>query len=132
MKKLISFFSLFCIALFVAFAQNNDCKSSQLLTDIESGDIAKLSTYMNGSLELSLLNSDNVYSKSQSKIILEDFFRKNKPNKFETIHESEKNNAVFIIGNLHTNKGIYRVSILLKKDDTANFLIYQLRIENGN
>ena len=47
------------------------------------------------------------------------------------MHQGGKEGSKYVIGNLTTSTGTYRVSLFLKNQDNAQ-VIQQLRIESGN
>ena len=77
--------------------------------------------------ELVIQREDNVYSKEQVSVIMNSFFKRNVPSQFTIVHQGMRDNSQFVIGNLQTNNGTYRIYLLIKHN-----LIYQLRIENPN
>ncbi len=80
-------------------------------------------------LELILLDEEDVYSKAQGEQILKDFFLKYTPTKAVVLHKLNTNqNFRFGVLTLGTNKGDFRVSITLKKID-KDFLITELRVD---
>lgn len=96
---------------------------------IQTGNSRELAKYFSASVELVILNVENVYSKSQAEQILKDFFQSHKPNSFTIIHEGGKEKSIYAIGTLSTNNGTFRVYILLKETNNT-YYIHQLRIEN--
>ena len=96
---------------------------------LQAGNSHELAKYFSASVELVILNAENVYSKSQAEQILKDFFQSHKPNNFTIIHEGGKEKSIYAIGTLSTNNGTFRVYILLKETNNT-YYIHQLRIEN--
>jgi hypothetical protein len=56
------------------------------------------------------------------------FFSSHSPKSFSVIHQGGKEGAQYVIGNLDTQKGTFRVYFLLKKNNGKDY-IHQLRIE---
>jgi hypothetical protein len=77
---------------------------------------------------LVVIDNDNVYSKAQAKQIVSNFFSNFTPESFSIIHQGGKEGAKYVIGNLITNNGNFRVYFLLKKNEGKEY-IHQLRIE---
>jgi len=100
----------------------------KLIVSIQSGDAKTLSGFFNDNIELVVLENDNVYSKAQAQQIVSKFFTDHKPKKFSIIHQGGKDGSKYVIGNLTTKKGSFRVYFLLKVDQ-GNSFIHQLRIE---
>lgn len=100
----------------------------EIITSLKNGDSKTLSEYFNQNVELVVLENDNVYSKAQAQQIVSKFFSSNTPESFNVIHQGGKEGAKYVIGNLKTNNGSFRIYFLLKSNDEKNY-IHQLRIE---
>lgn len=100
----------------------------EILTSLKNGDSKTLSEYFNQNVELVVLENDNVYSKAQAQQIVNRFFDENTPESFTVIHQGGKEDAKYVIGNLKTNTGSFRIYFLLKTNDGKSY-IHQLRIE---
>jgi hypothetical protein len=98
---------------------------------IKSGNAAELSKYMNSTVELLLLEKEDFYKKVVAETILKDFFDAYHTKDFVIRHQGARNDAQYAIGNLETEKGSFRVYILLKKVD-QELLIHIIRIEPDN
>ncbi|MDD4191078.1 MAG: DUF4783 domain-containing protein [Mangrovibacterium sp.] len=100
----------------------------EVVTGFKTGNAATLSAYFNQSIEMVVLEHDDVFSKAQAQQIVSDFFSRNKAQEFSIIHQGGKEGARYAIGNLVTNNGTFRVYFLLKDAGDKSF-IHQLRIE---
>ena len=98
---------------------------------IKAGNAAELSKYMNSTIELLLLDKEDFYKKNVAETILRDFFSEYQTKDFTIRHQGAKSDAQYAIGNLKTEKGDFRVYLLLKKVD-QELLIHQIRIESDN
>ncbi|QZE13394.1 DUF4783 domain-containing protein [Halosquirtibacter laminarini] len=112
-----------CVAM-VAQAGIVD-KVSNALTQ---GDASRLAAFFNESVELVVLDKEGIYSKDQAKVIVTSFFNKYQPTKFTSLHNGGKPDATYVIGNLVTSSGQFRVYFLVKGTD-SNQKVYQLRFE---
>ncbi|MDD2634160.1 MAG: DUF4783 domain-containing protein [Bacteroidales bacterium] len=93
------------------------------------GNAVELSKHFNSSVELVILDKEDVYSKQQAEQILKGFFDKNKSKSFSLLHQGGKEGAQYAIGNLITANGkTYRVYFLVK-ESAGKPLIHQMRIE---
>ncbi len=118
------------LTTFVAvFAQNE--VPSDVISALGSGDISKLSPFLNSNVELVVAKTNDVFSRQQATGIIADFFKKNKVSAFSVLHNGTKESASFLIGTLNTNNGNFRVYILMRKSGNQS-LIQQLRIESSN
>lgn len=95
---------------------------------IKAGNSKELAKFFNSTIELTILNKEDVYSKSQAELIVKDFFKKYSPENFIILHRGGKEVTKYAIGNLTTTNGIFRVYFLLKTENEIP-LIHQLRIE---
>ena len=75
------------------------------------------------SVDLNIPGNEGVYSKAQAELILKDFFAKNNPTGYKTLHKgSSRDGALYSIGNLQTEKGIYRAYFYMKKKGEDYFI----------
>ena len=124
-KKL--FFTVFIISGFIIFS--NQIKAQvpdEIIQSLKTGDSKTLSEYFNQNVEMVVLENDNVYSKAQAQQIVTKFFSDNSPESFNILHQGGKGDQ-YVIGNLVTNKGSFRVYLFLKKNNGKDY-IHQLRI----
>lgn len=126
-KKFI--FAIFMASTFVvAGMQANAQIPDEIILSFKNGNSKTLADYFNQNIELVVLEDDNVYSKAQAQQIVGKFFGNNKPESFTVIHQGGKEDAKYVIGNLKTNNGSFRIYFLLKTSAQKNY-IHQLRIE---
>lgn len=102
-----------------------------IITSIKTGNSTKLSSFFNENVELVVLENENVLSKSHAQQVVNEFFKKNTPQKFSIIHQGGKGDSNYAIGNLETINGKFRVYFLIKTINQVSF-IHQLRIEKQN
>jgi hypothetical protein len=97
---------------------------------LRSGDAKQLATFFDTSIDLTVIDQENVYSKAQAEFVIKDFFSKNPPKSFAVIHKgSSPEGTQYAIGNLVTTNGkSLRVSFYIKNSG-AKSVIQELRIE---
>ena len=96
---------------------------------IESANTHDLAEKFTNNIDLSILNVDAVYSKTQAEMVLKRFFKDNAPVDFVIEHQgSAGTECRYVIGKLITTKSEYRVTYFLKSDG-ENTQIKQFRIE---
>ncbi len=95
------------------------------------GSAEELARYFNNTIELVILDNEDVYSNVQAQQIIDNFFTDHYPKSFEFVHQGGKEESKFAIGKLVTFNGTFRVYILIKLKDDKPF-IHQLRIEPEN
>ena len=128
MKKiapLIAF--LWIISAFPVSGQEESIPEGIVLS-MKAGNAEELAKHFHNNVELIILETEDVYSRSQAEQIIRKFFLENKPQAFNIIHEGGPESSRYAIGNLTTTGNTFRVSILTKKQEGIP-LIHQLRIE---
>lgn len=102
-----------------------------IANSIRSGDARQLAVFFGNTIDLQIIDQENVYSKAQAELILKDFFIKNQPKSFTILHKgSSPEGTQYVIGNLTTTKGkSFRTSFHLKNINGRSVL-QELRIEN--
>jgi hypothetical protein len=119
---------LFTIGSLAAIGQDQTKIPAGISLAIKAGNATELSKYMNSTVELLLLDKEDFYKKNVAETILKDFFNEYHTKDFLIRHQGARNDAQYAIGNLETEKGSFRVYILLKKVD-QELLIHIIRIE---
>jgi hypothetical protein len=99
-------------------------------TAIRNGDAKQLASYFENSIDLTVLDQENVYSKAQAEFVIKDFFSKNPPKTFTILHKgSSPEGTQYAIGTLVTTSGkSLRVSFYVKMTG-GKPTIQELRIE---
>ena len=67
---------------------------------IKSGNAAQMAKFFDASVEISMPDKSNSYSKSQAEMVLKDFFSTNAVKNFEVIHKGENAGSQYCIGTL--------------------------------
>jgi hypothetical protein len=106
---------------------------SNLVSDVsgyfKSGNAKEIAKFFNTSVELSISDETDTYSKAQAEQILRDYFGKNVPVNSTVIHLINTNpNYQIGILSLLTKSVKRRVTVTFKKT-SGEFLITELRIE---
>ena len=127
-KKILILFVM-CLGSIV-YANNAFAKiPDEIFKAIENANIDELSKYLNSSVELVILDKDDVCSKQQSILILKNFFMKNKIKSFSIVHQGGKEEAQYAICKMEdTNGNNFRIYFLVKSSENK-LLIHQFRIE---
>jgi len=130
MKRILFILALFSTISFGVNGQNQTADDIAAL--LQTGNASGLSRYFMNNVDLTILNTDDVYSKSQATQITKRFFDDNPPSAFSIKHEGKsKLDDHYRIGTLTTSNGEFRVTYFLKNND-GNYLIKQLRIESND
>lgn len=103
---------------------------TELITAFKQGNSISLSNFFGNRIELSIEDKEAIYSKSQAKQIIAKFFKEYPPTDFRKKHAGGKSGANYVIGDLLTKKGKFRVNFLIK-NNTGKFVIHRLNIEKN-
>jgi hypothetical protein len=122
-KYLLSFLILIISSSFTS------ASFSQIINAIKTGKSDEVAKYLDSTVEITLPNKSNSYSKSQAELVLHEFFTNNPVKNFEVLHQSENGNSQYCIGNLSTSNGVFRTTIFIKQKGQKQ-LVQELRFEN--
>ena len=101
----------------------------KIIEAMQIGNATELAKYFNSSVELVILDKEDIYSKQQAEQIVKNYFEKNKVKTFTLLHHGGKEGAKYAICNLQTAENkIFRVYFLIKENNGKQ-LIHQMRIE---
>lgn len=128
MKKVII---LSVIAILFSISVKGGDVPSDIVNAFKTGDASAIASYFNSTIELTIYNKEEIYSKTQAERILKDFFINNPPTQFSIIHQGGKETSRYAIGSLVSGSKNFRVTFLLKSTNSKIF-IHQLRIESTN
>ncbi len=118
-----------CIVLSGLFVHAQNDVAKQIATALQRGDAAAIGTFLVPSVDLTILDDEDMYPSDQVVKKLARFFAANKPSKFEIKHEgTSKLDDHYRIGDLTTSTGTYRVTYFMKKG-AKGMQLKQLRIE---
>jgi hypothetical protein len=97
---------------------------------LSEGDAATLSNYLDNSVDLTLLDKQTVVDKATATTNLREFFSKNRPKSFNTVHQGSSKGADshYTIGDLGASNGNFRV-YLYYKNVGEKPVIQEIRIE---
>ena len=99
----------------------------QIENGLKTGNAKMIASCFNDNVELIILDKENVCSKEQGEIILNDFFNKNRPTDFKLTHQGGTD-SVYGIGKMQTATANFRIYFMLKSFANKPLLV-QLRIE---
>ena len=123
---------LFLLTLFTPFTSLPILQGDIIDTlagHFKTGSSKEIAVNFSSSVDLIIIDEEDVYSKAQAEQILRSFFSKYPPNKSTVIHRLNNHpNYRYGAISLATKNGTFRVSITMKKTGNA-FFITELRIE---
>jgi hypothetical protein len=125
--------SLFLFIISLSSLYSSTAIQADIIDDLSSyfktGNSKEIAKSFASTIELIIIDEEDVYSKAQGEQILRDFFIKHPPVKTSIFHKINTNpNYRFGVIILSTAKETFRVSITMKKFNTS-FSITELRIE---
>ena len=121
-------FGVLLMILIASAVFANDIYDKVILA-IKAGNAKELASMFDNSIELTILENEQTYSKAQAEQVVKDFFVKNQPKTFEVIHRGSSNEgSKYGIGTLTTGGKTFRVYFLVKQKGQVS-LIQELRFE---
>jgi hypothetical protein len=104
-----------------AFAQTDVI--SQVKETIKAGSAKELSRYLNQTVDVTLNDGAQSYSKTQAEFVFRDFFKQHPPLEFTIIHQgTSKGGQTFGIGQYKTDTETYRVYMKIKTVDNQQLV----------
>lgn len=101
----------------------------EIVAALKNGNAAQVARYFDNSIEITLPQKSNTYSKSQGEMILRDFFVNNSIKGFDVIHQGENAGSYYCIGTLITRTAQYRTTFFIKQKGDRQ-IIQEIRFEN--
>lgn len=96
---------------------------------MKTGNTSQISKYFDNTIEITMPDKSNSYSKSQAELVLQDFFSANPVKAFEVVHKGENGGSQYCIGTLVTKSGSFRTTVFMKQKGDR-LLLQELRFEN--
>lgn len=125
MKQLLFFM------LFAPFLTGSEANLAAISQAIKSGDAESLGRYFDNTVEVAVLDQEDVYDKTKAIAVVRAFFTQNKPKSFDQVHQgtSKGNDSQYCIGNMVTvNNATFRVYLYMKVIGDQ-YLIQELRFD---
>jgi hypothetical protein len=101
----------------------------EVVNGLKNGDAAQIARYFDNTVEITMPDKSNNYSKNQAEIVLKDFFTTNGIKTFEVIHKGENAGSQYCIGTLVTKNGSFRTTVFMKQKNDKQ-LLQEIRFEN--
>ncbi len=114
MKKIFTFFLVTSAILLSSFMQQMQSGIDEVIGALRSGNSTELSKYFDESIELTLPDQSDSYSRAQAQLIVKDFFKNNGVKGFELKHKGGTPDNQYCIGTLQTNAGSFRTHVMMK------------------
>jgi hypothetical protein len=126
MKKYLTFL---LIAIFMYTSSFGQPQVEEVAKGLYTGDISRVIKYFDKMVDITILNDRSTYSKTQAEMVLRNFFSKNTVRSFQMKYTNgPKEASVFVIGELVTINGTFRVYIFFRQKD-KQFHLREMRFE---
>jgi hypothetical protein len=90
---------------------------------IKAGSAKELSRFLNQTVDVTLDDGPQSYSKAQAEFVFRDFFKQHPPTEFSIIHQgTSKGGQTFGIGQYKTGADTYRVYMKIKAVDSQQLV----------
>jgi Domain of unknown function (DUF4783) len=125
MKK---FFTLFLVS-FTMLSFSSMQGLEDVVAALKNNNASQMALYFDNTVDITLPEKSNSYSKSQAEVILRDFLSNNPVKSFEKLHKGDNSGSEYCIGKLVTKNRVYRTTIFMKQKGDKQFL-QEIRFEN--
>lgn len=122
--------TLLFLLFFSSLTTTNDFSLASITKAMNTGDAEALGQYFDNSIELSVLDNEDIYDKAQAIQIVKNFFSQHQPKSFSQLHHgsSPASDSQYCIGNLVTSDSTYRVYIYMKMS-AGKTVIQEIRFD---
>jgi len=129
--RLVRTKALACLVLLFSCIEGHaQSNLKEIASAIKQGDAKELSLFFDKQIDLTFSENTNTYSKNQAEQILQKFFIKVGPTNFvnEQQGTSTANNTRFVIGNMNSESGVYKVYMFFVQK-SGQYMLRELRFE---
>jgi len=123
---------LVSLSMQVKAQEVSDVMKNEIIQAVESGNARDLAKYFGNNVELTLPGNEGTFSKSQSEIIIREFFSRNSVADFQINHQgASRDGSTYMIGTyLTVSKKSFRTYFLLKKVGDS-FVLHQVQFQES-
>src|ERR1044071_8154203 len=115
-KKLMMRFTIMILFMIPSFAFSQNDVLDNVASAIRSGNSKEIARYFDSNVEITILERESSYSKTQGEMVLRDFFSKNQVQAFDLKHRGTSGEgSTYGIGTMRTNAQAYRVYYYVKQ-----------------
>ncbi len=118
MKRVLTY--LVAVIFLAAFTTPSGI--DEVINALKTGNTAQIARLFDETVEITISNKSNNYSKSQAELVLKDFFNNNPVKGFEVIHKGENGGSQYCIGTLITKGGSFRTTLFMKQKGDKQLL----------
>ena len=124
MKRIFTFLSVIAVlSSFTLFSSIDE-----IVAALKAGNSSTIAQYFDNTVEITLPDKSNSYSKSQAEVVLRDFFNNNPVKSFTILHKGENGGSEYCIGTLATKNGSFRTTVFMKQKSSKQTL-QEIRFE---
>ncbi len=127
MKKICTLLTL--VILMGSFTTNTFKGIEDIVAALKIGNANQVASYFDNTVEITLPQKSNTYSRSQAEMIIRDFFSNNAIRSFNVIHKGENAGSQYCIGTLITKSAQFRTTVFMKQKGDRQTL-QEIRFEN--
>lgn len=125
MKRIFTLISVFAVLSSFSIAIGID----EIIGALRTGNTSEIAKYFDNTVEITLPDKSNSYSKSQAEVVLRDFFNNNPVKSFDILHKGENGGSQYCIGTLNTKSASYRTTVFMKLK-AGKQTLQEIRFEN--
>lgn len=125
MKRIFTLLSVLAIISSFSIFSGID----EIVAALKAGNATEVAKYFDNTVEITLPDKSNSYSKSQAEVVLRDFFTINPVKGFDILHKGENAGSQYCIGTLVTKNASYRTTVFMKQKGSGQIL-QEIRFEN--
>jgi len=111
MKRIVSLVAV--VVLMGSFALNAGI--DDIIAALKTGNSGQIARYFDNTVEITLPDKGNSYSRNQGEVVLRDFFTLHPVKGFEVLHKGENGGSQYCIGTLTTRNGTFRTTVYMKQ-----------------
>ncbi len=100
-----------------------------IISALKAGNSSQIAKYFDNTVEITLPDKSNSYSRSQGEMILKDFFSNTQVKNFEVMHKGENAGSQYCIGTLVTSTGSFRTTVFMKQKGDKQ-TVQEIRFES--
>jgi hypothetical protein len=130
--KLLMRIAIVILFMIPSFAFSQFDVLDNVATAIRGGNSKEIARFFDNNVEITILDRESSYSKTQGEMVLRDFFSKNQVQGFDLKHRgSSGEGSSYGIGTLKTSAQAFRVYYFVKQKGSQQ-LIQEMRFEKQN
>ncbi len=102
----------------------------EVIQAFKTANASSMARYFDQTVEISLPEKTNSFSKSQAEMVLKDFISLNGIKGFNLLHKGENAGSEYFIGQMPGKVHSFRVTVFLKQKDKG-LVVQEIRFENN-